>query len=81
MSGTTRLTRRFRIEELREDAVWATLLEGAEKKGLQYGLRYGGFRDNLSEGEVVIATVESLNKRNTEWEIKELHTDTTRDRT
>lgn len=75
MSNTKRLKRKFRVEELREDVVWVTLLEG-EKRGLQFGLRYGEFRGEFSEGDEIIATVESLNERNTEWVIRTLRTDT-----
>ena len=76
MGKGVRLKRRFRVEELRDDAVWATLLQGREKRGLQFGLRYGGFRDELAEGEQIVATVESLNSRNSEWVIRNLHTET-----
>lgn len=69
--GLTEATREFRVLDLREDCVWLRLLEGS-KAGLDYGVRYGGFRNAISEGETVVATVESLNDQNTEWEIKEL---------
>jgi hypothetical protein len=66
-SGTVRVTKKFRVEELSEYA-WLKLLKG-EKQGLQFAVEYGGFRDELSEGEVVDATVESLNERNTAWKL------------
>lgn len=72
--GGPRVKRPFRIEELRDGHVWATLLE-SEKRGLQFALKYGGFRDELSEDEMIVATVESLNDRNTAWAIRELHSE------
>lgn len=66
-----RITRRFRVEDRRDDVVWLTLLESG-KRGLQFGVYYDGFREELSEGERITATVESLNDRNTAWRIKEL---------
>lgn len=72
-TGVTRITRRFKVTEMHEDFAWLRLLEG-EKRGLDFAIGYGGYRDSLSEGETVVATVESLNKRNTKWEIHTLHT-------
>lgn len=72
-SGEIQVTRRFRVLELRDDCVWLRLLEGS-KSGLDYGIRYGGFRDELVESETIVATVESLNERNTEWILRDLQT-------
>lgn len=75
--GTDRITRRFRVDELRDDCVWMRLLEGS-KSGLDFGVRYGGFRDELSEDKMIVATVESMNERDTEWIIRDIQTDNDR---
>jgi hypothetical protein len=67
MTSGVQVTKKFSVEDLTEYA-WLKLLEG-EKKGLQFAVEYNGYRDDLSEGDVVTVTIESLNQRNTAWKI------------